>query len=152
MDGLATRPTALREAELSWTAPAAAGRPALAVVLMAVILVAALLVARVGGSPLFGLLALLYLGVSLRDAFLPVTYGLDAQGAWARGPLRVRRELAWDAVRRVVPQPRGLYLSERLVESRWLPARGLLLRTSGRRDEVAAFVAAHAPAAEPPAR
>ncbi len=137
---------------MEWTIHPAAERPGRATVLAVVMLTASILAAQAAASPAFGLVALLFLAISLRAFFLPRRFALDATGACESGPLTARQRIAWSDVRTVRASRFGVHLSPRLNDSRLLPDRGLFLRTRtdggqgddpGRRVAVEAFVSAH---------
>ena len=132
---------------LRWTVHPAASERARSVLVLLAIAIASALAASVTGSAGLGLVAALALAWSLRAWFLPRTFVLDAEGASEDGPLARARRLPWASVRRAVREPHGLYLSTRLTVSRWLPDRGLFLRTAGNADEVARAVRALCPEA-----
>lgn len=130
-------------AELCWTVHPAARSPARALAVAGVVLLAALLAWRITGSTLLAALALLLLGLSVADWFLPRTYTLDGAGARLVGFLCRSRRLAWHEVRRVSAAHAGVHLSPLHSDSRFLPDRGIFLRTNGNRAQVLAFSQAH---------
>lgn len=133
------------EAALRWTVHPAAQHPGRAVLLLGILAAAGVFTAQVAEAPAFGVVASVLLFWSVRAWFLPRTYELDARGVREAGPLCPGRELAWEAVRRVSRQPFGLHVSPRAVDSRWLPDRGLLLRTVGNRPTVLEHIQRWAP-------
>ena len=139
--------TPAASAPVRWTVHPAASERARSLLVLAAIVIAAALAAAVTGSDGLGLVAALALAWSLRAWFLPRTFVLDAQGASEDGPLARTRRLPWAAVRRAVREPHGLYLSTRLTVSRWLPDRGLFLRTADNAEEVDRAVRARCPEA-----
>jgi hypothetical protein len=136
-------PPSAIDAELRWTVHPAGDNPPQGFAVAAVIFIASVLTWRVSGSTLVGLFALVLLSASLRAFFLPRRYTLDAEGAAESGPLCRRQTMAWDSVRRVSASRFGLQLSALHNTSRLVAERGLFLRTSGRQEQVRAFVDRH---------
>ncbi|MHC5210772.1 MAG: hypothetical protein ACYTG2_08655 [Planctomycetota bacterium] len=130
---------------LRWTVHPAAREPARSLGVLALLGVATALTFSITRSVPMSVLALLVLGVSLRAFFLPRHYVLDEQGAREEGPLQAPRGLAWDKVRAVTRERHGVHISPLHRPSRWLPDRGLFLRTTGNVEDVAAFVLARRP-------
>lgn len=132
-------------AALRWTVHPARESPAHAAVVAGIVLVAAALAGHAAASPAVAVLAALFLGLNLRAFFLPRTYELSWSGARESGPLCAPRALGWEHVKAVSPALHGVHLSPRRVDSRWLPDRGLFLRTGDNRAQVLAWLARVAP-------
>lgn len=134
----------LADAARSWRVHPAAEHPGRTALVGAILVLSALACAIWTGSGTIGLLALAVLVASLRAYFLPCRYELTDEGAVEQGAWGGPRTLAWSDVRRALLDPRGVVLSPRATLSRWLPDRGLYLRTRGRahRAAVSAEVAA----------
>jgi hypothetical protein len=127
-------------APITWTVHLAKRRPGRAVAVVLCILLGAMAVAALGGSPVLVALAIVLLTTAVAEFLLPVTYGLDAEGAHVRF-LFAHRVLRWSRVRRVYLRPNGLTLSP-LARSGWTEAYvGVTLRTR-ERDAVARDVRA----------
>ncbi len=127
---------------LRWTVHPAATQKTRATLVAAFVGLSAVLAWSLSESIWIGVLAGLWLGFALRAFFLPRTYVLDEQGAVEDGPLQTPRRIAWEQVRRVLRDSHGLFLSERLTDSRLLPQRGLYLRTRDNAPEVRAWIEA----------
>jgi hypothetical protein len=130
---------------LRWTVHPAARDPARSVAVLGVIALAAALAYSITRSPALAALAVVVLGGSLRAYFLPRHYVLDDAGAREEGPGQVARSLDWSQVRSVTRERHGVHISPLHRPSRWLPDRGLFLRTSGNAEDIAAFVQARRP-------
>ena len=127
-------------ASLRWTIHPAADEPGRASLVALAIILAGLLSWRLSGEVWLGLAGTGMIAVAVRAFFLPRTYRLDADGAAEDGPLATPRHLGWDEVRRVSRARFGIHLSPLHSVSRWLPDRGVFLRTRGNRDAVLEFV------------
>jgi len=88
----------------------------------------------------FGILAFLFLAVSLARYFLPTSYHLSQEGLTARF-LGMERRRDWGEFRNFYPHAVGVHLSPFARPSRLDPFRGQFLRFRGNRDEVLKFIA-----------
>jgi hypothetical protein len=131
---------------LSWTVHPAVRDPARTVALVGIVGLAILLTWTLTRSPPLAALAAAGLLGSLRAWFLPRRYVLDERGARVEGPLLSARGIAWERVRAVTRERHGVHVSPLHRSSRWLPDRGLFLRTDDNAADVAAFVASRTPA------
>lgn len=126
---------------LRWTLHPAARHPAGAAALLVLVLGVGLGVRLWIGSVPAAAFAMVVLLLSVRAWLLPRTYTLDEDGAREDGWLSNRRGVTWGSVRRVTRMAHGVHLSPWRTPSRWLPDRGLYLRTDStdRRDAAADF-------------
>ncbi|HZM01252.1 MAG TPA: hypothetical protein VFD43_13480 [Planctomycetota bacterium] len=127
---------------LRWTVHPAASEPGRTLLVLAIIALAAVFTLAVTRSGLLALAASLALLGSLRAWFLPRTYVVDDSGAREEGPLQAPRSLSWADVRAVTRERCGVHLSPLHGRRRWLPDRGVFLRTGRNTEEVATFVLA----------
>ncbi len=139
----ASSPRLADDVSLQWTVLPAAREPLRACAIAAIVALTALWVWSWSRSAVLTVAGATFLLLSLRAFFLPRTYHLDADGASEAGLLQARRRLEWNQVRRVSPQRFGVHLSTLHTTSRFVPDRGLFLRTDRNRGEVADFVRAH---------
>lgn len=124
---------------LSWSVRPCTRHRCLAVVVAAFILALSLAVQVLFGSPWWGLLALLLLGLSVAPHYAGATYALTAEGASVRGLLVTHRR-AWSEVKAHFPDAEGVLLSPLSKPTRLAYTRGLYLRFADNRDEVLACV------------
>lgn len=121
----------------AWRVHPAAEHPGRTVLVALILVLAGLACAVFARSTGVGLVAVGVLAASLRAYFLPTRYELTDDGASERAVWGDGRTIAWDDVRRVSVDPRGVVLSPRATVSRWLPERGVFLRTHGRAHRAA---------------
>ncbi len=133
----------------AWRVHPAADHPARTAVVVLVLVLAALTCARWSESAIVGWIAFGVLAASLRAYFLPCHYEIDDDGVHEDGLWGPRRTLPWSAVRRVALDPRGVVVSPRATLSRWLPDRGVYLRTRGKTQRAAVLAAVEARAELP---
>ena len=91
------------------------------------------------GSPWWGALALVLLGLSVAPYYLGATYTVAAEGASAAGPFGTHRR-TWGELRGCFADADGVLLSPFAKPSRLAYTRGLYLRFADNRDEVMACV------------
>jgi len=125
---------------LLWFVRPCARNRLLAAVVALLVLVVSLAVQVLFGSPWWGLLALLLLGLSVAPYYVGATYAVSEEGASARGLLVTHRR-TWAEVRACFPDGEGVLLSPLQRPSRLAYTRGLYLRFADNRDEVLACVA-----------
>ena len=102
----------------SWHAHPAVERRGAALRAAGVILIFAATIAWSFQSAAWGIFSLVALVAALHRFFFPSRFTIDAEGITARYPLRTLH-LDWSAVRRLVTDGRGAYLSTRRRRS-WL--------------------------------
>lgn len=129
--GLAAEPPAL----LTWSVRPCARNRLLAAAVALFVLVMSLAVRVLFGSPWWGLLALLLLGLSVAPYYLGATYAVSQEGASASGPFATHRR-AWAEVKACFPDADGVLLSPLSKPTRLAYTRGLYLRYADNRDEV----------------
>jgi hypothetical protein len=130
---------------LRWTVHPAASEPARTALVLAVVVLAAVFTLTLSRSALVASASAAILLGSLRAWFLPRSYVVDEAGAHEQGPLQAPRSLDWEQVRSVTRERHGVHLSPLHGRRRWLPDRGVFLRTDRNTEEVARFVRARCP-------
>jgi len=120
---------------LTWSVRPAGRNRWLAAAVAAFVLAMSLAVQVLFGSPWWGLLALLLLGLSVAPFYVGATYVVAEEGASAGGLFATHRR-AWTEVKGCFPDAEGVLLSPLERPTRLAYTRGLYLRFADNRDEV----------------
>ncbi len=131
--GVATEPP------LTWSVRPCGRNRALAVVVAVFVLAVSLAAQVLFGSPGWGLLTLVLLGLSVAPYYVGARYTVSQEGASASG-LFVTHRRGWAEVRACFPDGEGVLLSPLSRPTRLAYTRGLYLRFADNRDEVLARV------------
>lgn len=125
---------------LKWRVWPAAQRPVLSVAVAVFALFLSAVAIAVFGSPWYGFIALLVLGLTLAPHYFPTDYILDNEKIVMRGGAG-NAERRWEVFRLAVDEGDRIFLSPLSDHQRWLARRrGLTLRLADNHDRVWAYV------------
>ncbi|HJN19195.1 MAG TPA: hypothetical protein QGH10_27125 [Armatimonadota bacterium] len=127
---------------LAWSVRPCERNWPLAILVVVLIVALSLAVQLYFGGPVWALLALVLLGLSVLPHYTRTRYELNDEGVTMRGAFATYRR-AWPEIKGCFPDPDGVLLSPLSSRSRLAYTRGIYVRFGGNKDEVTARVTAY---------